>query len=186
MKPIIFSSNMVRAILDGRKTMTRRIAKQGKKPPYEAGDVLWVREMWRTIDWDYENDESAATVQFRADMALGIRLTWKEADVGFVNSHWRPSIHLPKKAARIFLQAVTVRSERLQDITEADAIQEGCGIRLFCEHEDGTRELIDWAEPPLVGFKRTWNSLNEKRGYGWDSNPFVWVIDFERVNHDGF
>ena len=222
MKPIIFSSNMVRAILDGRKTMTRRIIKPQPLPdasigtysflgfinirdenlvlgeelggidctyanyrssPYQAGDILWVREQWRVIDYEHIDGEWSASVQFRADMKRGIRLRWMEGDANtYERTGWRPSIHLPQKAARLFLRVVTVRAERLQDITEADAIQEGFGGIPF---ENPRPDACPWVVAPTLSFGIAWNKLNSKRGYGWDINPFVWVIEFERKNHDG-
>ena len=182
MKPIIFSTEMVRAILDGRKTMTRRVCKPNQKPPFEAGDILWVREQWRVVDHKLVNGIWSAYVEFKADGERGAHLLWGDGKMTkYDRLSWRPSIHLPQKAARLFLQVVTVRAERLQDITEADAIQEGFGIPCKNPRPDAS----PWAVPPTLDFGFAWNKLNSKRGYGWDTNPFVWVIEFERVNHDG-
>ena len=96
---------------------------------------------------------------------------------GWVNNRdivkWRPSIFMPREAARIFLRVTDVRAERLQDITEADAECEG----VIARHDTactGTSARISFAE--------LWDSINNKRGYGWDKNPWIWVISFERVN----
>jgi hypothetical protein len=85
---------------------------------------------------------------------------------------WRPSIFMPKEAARLFLQVANVRVERLQDITEEDALKEG--VKAYGPNNcSGTSARIAFAE--------LWDSLNEKRGYGWNTNCWVWVIEFERV-----
>ena len=201
MKPILFSTPMVRAILAGRKTMTRRVEKDVTseydywgmekdfhvfgthnnlypalvKPQYQFGDILWVRETWtiekpeRINDWQYV---------YRAD---------DEVPNGYIPS-WRPSIFMPREAARIFLRVTDVRVERLQDIDNDDAIKEGCAgapcdcLRLGrgwmgCESCMNT----GWQEPPTVEFMQLWEHLNAKRGYGWDTNPWVWVYSFERI-----
>lgn len=187
-KPILFNTEMVRAILDGRKTCTRRIVKDGIpddamwgytaftpkgyiscrgvhadgygegffKLPYQPGDILYVRETWgHPISLNSDKQ-----YVFRAD---------KIAESGFKNdSHiWHPSIHMPKKAARIWLNVTNVRVERLQDMTDDDAEAEGC---------------FDYTSTAL-GFPDVWDSTIKKSNldsYGWDANPWVWVIEFER------
>lgn len=187
-KPILFNTEMVRAILDGRKTCTRRIVKDGIpddamwgytaftpkgyiscrgvyadgygegffKLPYQPGDILYVRETWgHPISLNSDKQ-----YVFRAD---------KIAESGFKNdSHiWHSSIHMPKKAARIWLNVTNVRVERLQDMTDDDAEAEGC---------------FDYTSTAL-GFPDVWDSTIKKSNldsYGWDANPWVWVIEFER------
>jgi len=164
MKPILFSTEMVKAILDGRKTMTRRVMKNpnAQEPRYSVGDDLWVRETFRLIDFDYIDGVWSCSVHYKTG-DIGTRLFFEEKD-GDKTLGWRPSIFMPKEAARIFLKITDVRAERLQDITDADAKKEGCETR-----ED---------------FISVWESLNQKRGYGWDKNPFVSVYLFERIQNE--
>lgn len=187
-KPILFNTEMVRAILDGRKTCTRRIVKDGIpddamwgytaftpkgyiscrgvyadgygegffKLPYQSEDILYVRETWGHPISLNSNKQYV----FRAD---------KIAESGFKNdSHiWHPSIHMPKEAARIWLKVTDVRAERLQNMTDDDAEAEGC---------------FDYTSTAL-GFPDVWDSTIKKSDlghYGWDANPWVWVIEFER------
>lgn len=123
-KPILFNTQMVRAILDGRKTCTRRIVKpqptahygvQCIKPPYQPGDILYVRETW-SLRFDGEK------YFYRAD-----KNTSREEKrlLDYNDVKWRPSIHMPKEAARIWLKVTNVRVERLQDISGEDLIKEG-------------------------------------------------------------
>lgn len=165
-KPILFNTQMVRAILDGRKTCTRRIVKpqptahygtQCIKPPYQPGDILYVRETW-SLRFDgekyfYKADKNTSREEKRL--------------LDYNDVKWRPSIHMPKEAARIWLKVTNVRVERLQNITEDGAEVEGC---------------FDYTSTAL-GFPDVWDSTIKKSDldrYGWNTNPWVWVIKFER------
>lgn len=203
-KPILFNTDMVRAILANEKTQTRRIVKPNYKDdeyclrvvtnqhtgekylekldededpfpnprfvfsPYEIGDILWVRETWSTTD------KCGRYPNWPID---GIHYIYKADDPtcdAAKESRWYPSIHMPKQAARIFLRVKEVRVELLQDI-KADGISaEGItSIAATC----GDMEIA------LVEWKNLWNSTIKKadlQKYGWDSNPWVWVIEFER------
>lgn len=209
--PILFNTDMVRAILDGRKTVTRRLLKSqlpnvcseymhiradyiydrlaeniycaicGEplqpdiKPSYQPGDILYVRETWNTNPLhDYSNESNEYVYKADYDGHAG--------EFG-----WRPSIHMPKEAARIWLKVTDVRVERLKNITEAQALKEGfkgepcsCGGTAYaCTDCYNT----GWIEPPWVGFMYTWDSTIKKvdiNRYGWNANPWVWVIEFER------
>jgi hypothetical protein len=193
-KPILFSTPMVQAILDNRKTMTRRVIKphvvdrfvldtSGKllgsyteeagdiyptidDCPYQPGDILWVRETFyhayatttvNGLEYVLEN-----TYYYKADYPSDK-----------LNPPWKPSIFMPREAARIFLRVTNVRVERLQEITEEDAMAEGVnGI---------PRSTVLYPNDDYIyPFKQLWNSLNQKRSYGWETNPWVWVISFER------
>jgi hypothetical protein len=201
-KPILFNTEMVRAILDGRKDATRRIVKgfipddavwgytaftpkgyiscrgtfadgYGEKffkLPCEPGDILYVRETWKKAPNGYYYYED-----------------WQRDDIADVTK-WKPSIHMPKEAARIWLKVTDVRVERLKDMTDNDALKEGAeGVR--CDHAGlgayGCTDCMNtgWLEPPLLEFMGIWNSTIKKSDldrYGWDANPWVWVIEFER------
>lgn len=173
-KPILFNTEMVRAILDGRKSCTRRIVKHDVGailnspyhkehpevadkqiisklciPPYQPGDILYVRETWKKAPNGYYYYED-----------------WQKDDIADVTK-WKPSIHMPKEAARIWLKVTDVRVERLQDMTDDDAEAEGC---------------FDYTSTAL-GFPDVWDSTIKKSDldrYGWNANPWVWVIEFER------
>lgn len=204
-KPIIFSTPMVRAILEGRKTMTRRtidkdisnqfdIDTDGSvyayidqatgdscNPEeickYQKGDVLYVRETW------LKNAPGGITKYFyKADKH-------PEEVIGQMKAFgykWRPSIHMPKEAARIWLEVTNVRVERLLDITEEDVIKEGISVsdikgigrRYFIPGTDKA------AQTPQLAFQQFWDTLNAKRGYGWSVNPWVWVTEFRRVEYE--
>lgn len=221
-RPIIFSADMVRAILEGRKTQTRRVIKRdpgfinyakeqtvlkgmwhptspsGKiglvrpeKCPYgQPGDRLWVRETWQT--W-CEFDTVAPRDLTPGKCGLQYPATY---------DHWvskkRSPIHMPRWASRIMLEVVNVRVERVQDISEDDAKAEGMPpnwlgeLSGWNEHDHGfipPHQLGDAAkdDPEPVFFTARdayaeyWNYLNAKRGYGWDENPWVWVIEFKQV-----
>lgn len=218
-RPILFSGPMIRAILEGRKTQTRRIVKPqpdhrlmcapnnlwyqinsrgesdisdcGIKCPYGvAGDRLWVKETFR-VHGDCGQDKASTCYctgpkdcEFRADYE-GEELALRE---------WRPSIHMPRWASRITLEVTGVRVERLQDISEQDAIAEGAerndspgsvpdwepewGYRTRCSHYPAGCECFpnptarDW-------FEEVWESINGEGS--WDANPWVWVIEFKRI-----
>jgi hypothetical protein len=198
-KPILFSTEMVRAILEGRKTQTRRIVKPqppsfaglkmyGEKPscfycwegnmtevkmPYQPGDVLYVREtwcFWPHYDCESENCGKSCIVHKDELGCFLYRATTNPIiDSEFV---WKPSIHMPREAARLFLQVKAVRVERLQEITEGDAEQEGC----YCIYEAS----IPYQRLIGQSFEAIWDSIYAKRGHGWDANPWVFVIEFER------
>jgi len=130
-KSIIFSTERVRAILEGKMTQTRRVIKpQPVSPfvahlcPYQPGDILWVQEAWRLVDFAYVDGEWSASVEFK-DGTIGTRLFFGEEGAN-QKTGWRPSIYMPREAARLFLLVKDVRVERLQDITEEDAVKEGC------------------------------------------------------------
>ena len=195
-KPIIFSTEMVRAILEGRKTMTRRVVKPQPNlvlnPPddacaevaefpvksrYKPGNILWVRETWAKLNHNYKPDYNGNIFVYKADHITG--------NDGPDIIKWRSPIYMPREAARLFLKVKNIQLERLQYITEDDAEAEGAIDWICQQHNNGT--WIDNAmrgaacAKPKRAFALLWNSIYEKRGFGWDQNPWVWVIEFERV-----
>lgn len=207
--PILFSAPMVRAILEGRKTQTRRIVKErlhdplmerafapgcgayrgadGRevRPRWGRGDLLWVRETWARLDDAHEklNRDMAppeARAMYRADHSYFVE-----------PMKWRPSIHMPKWAARIWLTVESVRVERLHDISEEDAKAEGVDSAAPHDYGSGEFDDDDREDPREVGyspaggsfardnFRRLWRSINGPES--WDLNPWVWVVTFRRT-----
>mgnify|MGYP001451522500 CR=1 FL=1 len=187
--PILFSSEMVRAILDGRKTQTRRIINPQPKTIIkdprnrlpeafwvdgekwikcrygQPGDRLWVRERFFCNDYRYPKgpiNELKDALYYYAD---GIPCFEGEESL----IRWKPSIYMPRWASRITLEIDEIRVERVQDITEDDAMAEGC------------EKLLMETRSALNNFMNLWNFINSKRGYGWDTNPWVWVVKFHRL-----
>lgn len=151
-RPILFNTDMVQAILAGRKTVTRRVAKN--TPPCRPGDILYVRETWSEIK---NTDGSHKKYAYKATD------TYPFGEKYIVKFLWHPSIHMPKVAARIWLRVTNVRIERLQDIDDDGVVAEGLQIG--------------------APFEELWDSTIKKADldiYGWDANPWVWVIEFER------
>lgn len=185
MKPILFNTEMVRAILEGRKTQKRIVVPEKILDAYYEYDdfVNTVGLGGIPYSRDYENEFFIARSRYKMGDILYVRETWapfgipqylyKASDDGTAAKcglKWRPSIHMPKEAARIFLRVKNVLAERLQDITFDDCVAEGI------PQVHGMRsELKNW-------FEELWDSINAKRGYGWDANPWVWVYEFERVD----
>lgn len=210
--PMLFSTPMVQAILDSRKTQTRRIIKlrdgslpecesisyeievdnqgewkQGKpdkvmdfsktfpywqelKPKYKVGDVLWVRETWQ------QRSEDAIKMGFA-------KYYYKAGWEGCTEAGWKPNIHMPKTAARHFLKIKSITVEKLQDITEADAVAEGVEFlkdesKLFCGYRNYTDKSMRYSRA-IDSFKSLWESINGIASL--KANPFVWVIEFERI-----
>jgi len=178
-RPIIFSGPMVRAIQEGRKSQTRRVVKlqpiaplsqlvdtpdlwtftccdrEWRCPYGQSGDLLWVRETWASPKMQ------KGYVYYRAD----------ENDFGLT---WKPSIHMPKWATRLWLRITNVWVERLWKITTSDIRTEGI-------------EIIDgWDTDDVIFAKweECWDSLNAKRGYSWESNPWVWVLEFGSMKEE--
>jgi hypothetical protein len=168
-RPILFSAPMIRALLAGTKTQTRRIVKPGAPDDWNAcpygviGDRLWVREThapaadsWGAWERRMQKDGCgpAPVIHYAAD-----------GGDPFVEK-WRPSIHMPRWASRITLEIVAVRVERLQDISEADVAAEGV--------------LVDDIAPPYWrSYRELWEQIN---GAGsWDLNPWVWIVEFTRA-----
>lgn len=200
-KPILFNTEMVRAILEGRKSCTRRLVKflsgenpqwtgyikdelmlyNGKnepcirKAPYQSGDILYVRETF---------------------IQAAAHIFWYKADNNSWISeglHWKPSIHMPKEAARIWLKVTDVRVERLQEMKPVDVIKEGaypdCWDCLNTYEESGsqccygTEEECSRCDEMMMEWEKLWATTIKKSDldcYGWNANPWVWVIEFER------
>lgn len=222
--PILFNTDMVRAILDGRKTVTRRVIKtQPKfrlcytfagcnhgtwsypndtayefwgeeyrlpdcitdddkkmvwKPPCHTDDVLYVRETWAPIYPDKESNEVRGYL-YKEDSLEEYDKRYPDGEDYQWEGKWHPSIHMPKEASRIWLKVKDVRVERLQNMDWRDALDEGVNTQ-FPRTETG--EYI-FDENPIDDFIDLWNSTIKKSDidrYGWDANPWVWVIEFER------
>jgi len=183
-RPIIFSAEMIRALLDGRKSMTRRILKppppewvtrmchEGRNGwigsgdghgtlmhvPYAPGDRLWVREAvcWVSrLGWRYRADDDDLSDKREA------------GEVG----RWHPSIHMPRWASRLTLTVTDVRVQRLAEMSSGDALAEGIDVTGDCG--------------PLVTYAKLWDNLNAKRGFLWQSNPWVVALTFRtELNSD--
>jgi hypothetical protein len=181
-----------------------RITASIKCPYGQIGDVLWVREAWRLISWDFE--DGSAFIDYKEGMPIWIDLDedgeeWLLNQVellekkGCISAEsmdedghyqvlkhfpWKPSIHMPKAAARIFLRITDIRVERLQDISEEDAIAEGIG-----NAENGRMGYKDYLDSDSAtfhakqSFESLWQSINGAES--WDENPWVWVITFESI-----
>lgn len=179
-RPIIFTADSVLAILDGTKTQTRRVIKNpgrldglmlsGEEQewcPYgRAGDRLWVRETWA-----WSGDKTVAEAERIAQGEV-----WYRTDPRWTNPaiRWRSPIHMPRWASRLTLEITEVRVQRVQEISEEDAKAEGAPFDAGGNEELGVGYRI--------GFCRLWDSLNAKRGYSWESNPWVWALTFRRVH----
>lgn len=158
-RPIIMGADSVRAILEGRKTQTRRVINPRKsvmeRCPYgKVGDRLWVRETFKIADSVTVN--GIAPVLYKADCS-GFAL----ANI----DRWESPMFMPRKLSRITLEITDIRVERVQDITAQEAIAEG----VRDEYE------------PISMYRELWQKLNAKRGYPWEKNPWVWVISFKVV-----
>lgn len=231
-RPILFSTPMVKAILEGRKTQTRRIVKpqvqeiyymknapldyhnytrEPWKPwkydlddgnsgsmlcPYgEHGDRLWVRETWFPTRFDVKQMLSrgdTSCIRYKADGTY-------DPGRDCVGRSWKPSIHMPKAAARIWLEVEEVRVERLQEISEEDAIAEGvkenvcemaseCPSALCANGCQGKGEYWNYLDEMQEGdpcysaaesYKTLWQSINGPES--WEQNPWVWVVKFKRI-----
>lgn len=207
-KPILFNTEMVRAILDGLKTCTRRIVKPqpDEKHTFPLGFVTDSTEKKNVGCFGFGIDEYGGSIQYvkppygyAPGDILYVRETWKKAPNGYYYyedwqrndiadvTKWKPSIHMPKEAARIWLKVMDVRVERLQDITPKDAENEGVG-NLFYEDIGYSEKNYGTEVDPEYGiakeqFAWLWESTIKKSDidrYGWLANPWVWVIEFER------
>ncbi len=186
------NTEMVKAILARRKTVTRRLIKPQPKdklefivagdtkhigkwfdrknggywiPPCCCGDVLYVRETW-----------------CKGSLNGGAEQYFYKADDNDFHCQWRPSIHMPKEAARIFLRVTDVRVERLQDIRLEGCLAEGVQLTFLEERDFAKRGLIAWQR-----YSTVWDSTIKKSDLGkcgWDANPWVWVIEFERISKE--
>lgn len=197
-RPILFSGPMVRAILAGRKTQTRRLVRnparldglmlageEGEWSPYgRPGDRLWVKETFRYVLNDSSPHEPVPKrnpfiggVYYKADPHSW--LTNREELAGW---RWRPSIFMPRWASRITLEVTEVRVQRLQEITPDDARAEGVVTEAKSTdwHGDQTQHLTHDVACAVEAFERLWDEINGKRA-PWSSNPFVWAITFRRV-----
>jgi len=202
-RPILFNGEMVRDVLDGRKTQTRRVIKPqpadqlevdrdewpGDYCPYGVpSDRLWVRETchiwgrWRKNGltksgkqaWTFKAETPHTVIFDAAHPQVATKTTPRETCM-----YWkRPSIFMPRWASRILLEITDVRVERVQEISVDDIESEGLVF------EYGGIETMRSAEREaclLVGFEELWDSINAKRGFGWDVNPWVWVVEFKTV-----
>lgn len=200
-RPILFSAPMVRAILDGRKTVTRRIVRDAKplaadvtdfggwvandaavleegvralRRPYgEPGDRLWVRETWAP----FERERGQCAVAYFASCEDGSfdYVTSEGVIERLTIKRWKPSIHMPRWASRLELEVLDVRVERLHDIDEEDARREGvehCALH-------GERPCDAYR----ARFTSLWDTINGDRA-PWSSNPWVWRVEFRRLEHD--
>lgn len=237
-RPIIFNGPMVRAVLGGRKTQTRRVVKLPDRdvrnvrywaPPSgrsqegwadpgvnyhsygdrgelvgnhidpcpwgQPGDRLWVRETWAT-HWMFDDVPPARITRYLRPEETRPDCLYYQADDPLPEDpphkgrigRWRRSIHMPRWASRLDLLVTGIGVERLQDISSDDAIAEG--LQVF--NEDGavlwyscSAPVEDWptgwTDSPIEAYRRLWNALNAERGYQWVTNPWVWVIEFERI-----
>ena len=231
MKPILFNTEMVRAILEGRKTVTRRVVKPQPEErhipgesgcytyrsipcgldgltnfaPYRPGDILYVRETWRI--WKAHRYDADVYIEYKAGKDGVANGTVLQFPFGCTDSpnrdtydrfikkwgvgeKWRPSIHMPREAARIFLRVTDVQVERLQDITNEQARKEGCADR-----DDFSKVWNDCYATPrpvkdgngIISHYESypWENIQETRTYRgkpWYviGNPYLWVIQFER------
>ena len=220
-KPILFSGEMVRAILDGRKTQTRRVVKpqpspewqkivpglytptvvrggvespgaevygfasaeEGWESPYgKPGDRLWVREKWSASLNGYpvcnlkpSEYDQASRIWYAAE---NNRPAWAE-------TRWQPSIFMPRWASRIMLEVTAVRVERLQDISERDAVEEGIYQNVGGHRPCGGPGLTGWNV--CEEFRELWESINADRDGGqfrWAANPWVWVVEFQEAGNE--
>ena len=201
LKPILFSTPMVQAILRGEKTQTRRLCKFGKAYDifhdgkheveaeqtienilpckYKIGDILWVRETWRKAN----------------GMPTGYRYEWRATaleDGNPIDEPWKPSIFMPKQACRIFLKLKSIRIEKLNNISESDAIAEG--IERWTEERMKSKpthykvyfqnckpeDLMSYTSNPIDSYETLWQKINGEKS--WSENPFVWVYEFERTD----
>ena len=210
-RPVIFNSEIVKAILDGRKTQTRRIAKLPEEwhrgygafevnpngaeefvihgdcgtetmycPYGRVGDTLWVREAW----WDLGYWKEGQWFGRTASHKIRPKYVVDGEPEGIIAKHkrsslickWRkrPSIHMPRWAARIFLEITSIRVERVQDISESNIISEGCPEFTSLTGIDELYAARQWWWVTL------WDSINAKRGFGWDKNPWVWVVEWKQ------
>lgn len=231
-RPILFSAPMVRALLDGSKTQTRRVVRQqpeypiiiatdphtnryqvGEREPVteaallrecpygQLGDRLWVRETWGVVsnDWDADGNLSdwvpdrpttpISEMPFgkgyysgHAIYAADGSYEWAGDDDGGgePRSAWHPSIHMPRAASRIMLEIVSVRVERLAEISESDARAEGCAASGWQpSYSNPDNAGGDESMSAKDAFSDLWKSIN---GAGsWGATPFVWVVEFKRV-----
>lgn len=222
-RPILFNTGMVRAILDGRKTATRRIInpQPGKgqdhkpgiciagdkrevgkyvfgingqggsllyvRPPCQAGDILYVRETWAYVydmsDADHIIEDTGRYIYY-ADDPMPFT-SWVDPDTGEHREKmpWRPSIHMPRAAARLWLKVKSVKAENLQEMTLDDFLKEGVVIRpeAFNDPENAYMQARD-------AFIAIWDSTvsgGQQALYGWDANPWVWAIEFDRCGRPG-
>lgn len=189
-RPILFSAPMVRALLAGTKTQTRRVAKiddvayglpvrwvsvgpattglQNVRCPYGGpGDRLWVRETWARDDED-------GALMYRADLGRDMNAdAWEQGRLeGVPRYRWKPSIHMPRQASRLMLEVTGVRVERLHQISRGDAMAEGCP---FANMQDG--------ESPVRWYEYLWRSINGPDS--WDANPWVWAVEFRKTPNVG-
>ena len=205
-KPILFNTEMVRAILDGRKSCTRRVVKpqptarygaQCIKPLCQPGDILYVRETWERFEcWNCEGDERGncpkEPQKSVLDETCGCYM-YRATDEISGDARWHPSIRMPKEAARIWLKVTNVRVERLHEMKPVDVIKEGaypdCWDCLNTYEESGsqccygTEEQCSQCDEVMMEWEKLWNSTIKKSDldrYGWNANPYVWVIGFER------
>lgn len=202
--PILFNVEMVRAILDGRKTCTRRICKDTNECTVPDMDFFDPEKRTYAVHnyADKEHTDKLSIAERACPICPGdilyVRESYSELSFGYVYKadgenidhlgnviKWHPSIHMPKEAARIWLKVTDVRVERLQEITENEAVKEGiyvsnckdCNAPFGCDTcpDEGYNEIDEFAE--------LWNSTIKKSDfdrYGWDTNPYVWVIEFEQ------
>ena len=222
-RPIIFSAPMIRALLDGRKTQTRRILKDGPdgewfvdpnprgdglawvapegvpsipiRLPYDPGDRLWCRETW-SGDWFFHDTPPSERKSNCLDGSPhDKRDIWYWADGSPEYGDWekpRPSIHMPRWASRLTLVVTDVRVQRVQEISEDDAEAEGAGHCDMCNGVGWLNNNPDGGEEcPCCGggsygedFADLWDSINAKRGFGWDANPWVAAISFTVHHHN--
>ncbi|MCR0567411.1 hypothetical protein MKC54_05155 [[Clostridium] innocuum] len=196
MKPILFNTEMVRAILEDGKTVTRRTIKD---LPQDAKRIGWVTgsgnaKSYDVAAFDINGNRRDYKTRYLIGDTLYVRETWQKSPAGtylyktdnngnLSNGHvykWKPSIHMPKEAARLFLHVTNVRVERLQDMCLRDFINEGIVIReeSFNDPENAYYQAKEF-------FRELWNSTikeAELGEYGWDANPYVFAYEFEVIS----
>lgn len=200
MKPILFSTEMVQAILEGRKTQTRRVVKPQPIMPEPTSEIMlndsfgWVvRHKINERPDAYEATSQLKCPYGKVGDVLWVRETWCynghyyvfKADHSDMPFRWKPSIHMPKEACRLFLRITNIRVERLQDMGRQDALSEGIQDRV--ELEDTRNELSYYQYrfggerfPSAVkAFEGLWTSINGEQS--WNNNPWVWVVEFEKI-----
>jgi hypothetical protein len=228
-RPILFNGEMVNAILDGRKTQTRRVTKckgphgvvvgdnwplwedeygdwHPEKCPYgQPDDQLWVRETFMVetnlgyqdvydvpscplgpVKWN-KDDEWTDGHYFECPRYRASEPDIMLVDIDGAPCRWKPSIHMPRWASRIDLRITNIRVERVQDISEKDARAEGVSDPgKYLGYYDGSMVLDcdpdeENEKTYRGGFAFLWDSINIRRGFGWEVNPWVWVVEFERI-----